>query len=146
MKLENLVMFLVTARAFEGSVIFEGTDLQEKRELRAEICEAVTKICNLKDKKEIMKEAKIIEAYFKQPPKNFKHGGDWCEIKGGLESYCMSNHCFVCPANTLGPYYNPNSKLIQKYKEGKIESRLDSMKNSLDELQSHLEELKNDNN
>ena len=108
---EALAGLLVAAHALEGTVILEGTPLQEERKLRTEVYNAIARIKKLKSKNTIIKELEIIETYFKPPPKNPK--SDWCKIEGGLETYCMSHHCFTCPANSLGPYYNPNSKLIE---------------------------------
>jgi hypothetical protein len=108
---EALAGLLVAAHVLEGTVILEGTPLQEERKLRTEVYGAIAKIKKLKSKNTIIKELEIIETYFKLPPKNPK--SDWCKIEGNLEAYCMSHHCFTCPANSLGPYYNPNSKLIK---------------------------------
>ncbi len=136
MNAQNLVGLLATARTLEGSTILEGTPLQEERKLRAEIYEAMFKIKNLKNKKAIGGELKNIAQYFDLPPKNSEGNSDWCEVKGSFEAYCMSHHCFACPANTLGPYYNPDSRLIKMFKTF---NAMEQLNNKLEGLANQLE-------
>jgi hypothetical protein len=135
MNAQNLVGLLATARTLEGSIILEGTALQEERKLRAEIYKSMFKIKNLKNKKAIVGELKNIASYFNSPPKNSESNSDWCEVKGSFDVYCMSHHCFACPANTLGPYYNPNSKLIKVF--GTFNT-MKQMNNKLENLANQL--------
>lgn len=116
MSAQDLIGLLIVARNLEGSIVLEGTPLQEERKLRAEIKETEIKAKNLKNRNAIIKELENVVPYFNLPPQNSKNNTNWCKIDGGLEAYCMSNHCFLCPANTLGPYYNPDSKLIKMFK------------------------------
>jgi hypothetical protein len=119
----------------EGIIIGVGMPFEEKVTVRADLR---NRIRNLKGEKEIKKEVEnMIKAMLIQS-KEKSSKFEWCETEGIPEPYCMANSCYLCPANKFGLYYNPDSKLVRMYKEGKIKSYFDTIETQIAQLKNSL--------